>query len=51
VPVAKLKSAKFVFESLKGKGHSEDISIGGRTILKLHLTEIEWEDVDWINVA
>jgi len=33
-------------ENLKGRDHSEDIDVGGRIILRLHLKERGWEDVD-----
>jgi hypothetical protein len=36
---------------LKGRGYLEDQSIDGRIILKLNLSDICLEDVDWIRLA
>jgi hypothetical protein len=42
---------KLWLEILKGRDHSEDLSVDGRIILKWILGEIGMEGVDWIHPA
>jgi hypothetical protein len=41
---------RVLVEKPEGKSHQEDLKIGGR-ILKRILRQIEWGDMDWINLA
>jgi hypothetical protein len=41
----------FWSESLKGRDHSEDLSVDGRIILKWILEEKGWEGMDGIHLA
>jgi hypothetical protein len=36
---------------LRERDRREDISVDGRTILRLILKEISWETMDWIDLA
>jgi len=38
-------------ENLKGRDHSEDLGIDGKTILEWSLGKWGWESVDWIHLA
>jgi hypothetical protein len=42
---------KFWSGSIKQKYHLEDQDIDQRIILKMDLTEIGWEHVDWIRLG
>jgi hypothetical protein len=42
-------STIFWLENLKGKDHSEDLEVDGN--IRMGLSEIGWEGVDWIHLA
>jgi hypothetical protein len=37
-------------DDLKGKDHSEELGVNGWTIIRMDLTEIDWEGVDWMHL-
>jgi hypothetical protein len=38
-------------ENLKGRDHSEDLSLDGNVIFRMDLREIVWEVVDWMHLT
>jgi hypothetical protein len=42
---------KFCSKNLKKRNHSEDVGVDEKIILKWILREIEWEGVEWMNLA
>jgi hypothetical protein len=38
-------------ESLKEGDHCEDLHVGGEDNIKMDLREIEWDGVEWIDMA
>jgi len=42
---------KFWSKNVKGKDHSEDLSVDGKIILEWILMEIGWKCVDWMHLA
>jgi hypothetical protein len=43
--------AKFWSGNLKGRNLLENVGVGGKINIRMDLTEIGWEVVDWVHLA
>jgi hypothetical protein len=48
---AKRNAYRILVESQKERDHYEDQDIGRWTIIKMYLRGIEWDGMDWIDLA